>query len=122
VITLTLVLWTAIAFSAYFVESKSVFFGIAVLAGTGLGAVQAASRAMMAALTPPGKEAEMFGFYAFCGKSSSVIGPLVFGWVSHSLGGNQRAAILSVASFFLVGLILLRRVPAVRVATPEVGA
>ncbi|MFQ6091761.1 MAG: MFS transporter [bacterium] len=111
VISLTLVLWTTVAFIAYFVDSKTVFFMIAVLAGVGLGAVQAASRALMAALIPEGKEAEMFGFYAFCGKSSSVVGPLVFGGVSHGLGGEQRAAILSVALFFLVGLALLQRVP-----------
>ena len=108
VITLTLILWTTIAFMAYFVDSKTVFFVIAVLAGTGLGAVQAASRAFMTALIPKGKEAEMFGFYAFCGKSSSVIGPLVFGEISYAF--NQRAAILSVAMFFLIGLVLLHRV------------
>ena len=107
VLTLTLMLWTAIVLMAYFVESKTLFFVIAVLAGTGLGTVQAASRAFMSALIPEGKEAEMFGFYAFCGKSSSVIGPLVFGEISHAF--SQRAAILSVAVFFLVGLLLLQR-------------
>ncbi len=105
-----LVFWTFIVVSAYFVESKPAFFGIAVLAGTGLGAVQAASRALMSSLIPDGQEAEMFGFYAFCGKSSSVIGPLVFGGLSYALGGNQRVAILSVAAFFFIGFILLQRV------------
>jgi UMF1 family MFS transporter len=112
VITLSLVFWTGIAVSAFFVQTKPVFFAIAVFAGTGLGVVQAASRAFMAALIPRGKEAEMFGFYAFCGKSSSVIGPLVFGTVSYALGGNQRLAVLSVAAFFLAGLALLRGVAA----------
>lgn len=110
VLDLTLVLWTTIAVAAFFIESKTAFFVIAVLAGSGLGAVQAASRAFMSALIPDGKEAEMFGFYAFCGKSSSIIGPLLFGSVSYALGGNQRAAILSVAAFFLGGLLLLQRV------------
>ncbi len=109
VLNLMLVFWTLIVVSAYFVESKTAFFGIAVLAGTGLGAVQAASRALMSSLIPDGQEAEMFGFYAFCGKSSSVIGPLVFGGLSYALG-NQRVAILSVAAFFLIGFILLQRV------------
>lgn len=116
VITMVLVFWAFIAVSAYFVESKATFFAIAVLAGTGLGVVQAASRALMSALIPEGKEAEMFGFYAFCGKSSSVIGPLVFGTISYALGGNQRVAILSIAAFFIVGLILLQRVKAPRTA------
>jgi UMF1 family MFS transporter len=110
VVGLTLVFWTAIAVAAFFVDSKPAFCAIALLAGVGLGAVQAASRALMAALIPPGKEAEMFGFYAFCGKSSSVIGPLIFGVVSYAFGGNQRLAVLTVALFFVVGLVLLRRV------------
>ena len=110
VISLTLVFWTMVVFSVYFVESKTLFFIMAVSAGLGLGVVQAASRALMSALIPQGKEAEMFGFYAFCGKSSSVIGPLVFGAVSFALGGNQRAAIFSVAAFFLIGLVFLQRV------------
>ena len=48
----------------------------------------------MSILIPAGKEAEMFGFYAFCGKSSSVMGPLLFGQVSFLMGGNQRIAVL----------------------------
>jgi len=112
VITLTLVLWIFIVVAAFFVRSKPVFFAVSVLAGTGLGSIQAASRALMAALIPPGKEAEMFGFYAFCGKSSSVVGPTVFGLVSYAFGGNQRIAILSVALFFTAGLALLSRVKA----------
>ena len=110
IISGTLVLWTAVALIAYFVESKILFFTVAVLAGVGLGVVQAASRALMSKLIPKGKEAEMFGFYAFCGKSSSIIGPLVFGGISHALGGNQRAAIFSVIAFFFVGFVLLLRV------------
>jgi len=112
VITMTLVLWIAIVVSAYFVQSKTVFFAIGALAGIGLGTIQSASRALMSVLIPDGKEAEMFGFYAFCGKSSSWIGPLVFGKLSFALGGNQRVAILVIAAFFIVGLLLLQRVKA----------
>ncbi len=110
VINLTLVLWTAIVGAAYFVDSKTAFFAIAVLAGAGLGSVQAASRALMSSLIPDGKEGEMFGFYAFCGKSSSILGALIFGLISAGTGGNQRVAILSIAVFFILGLILLQRV------------
>jgi len=110
VITLTLLLWTSLTVATFFIYSKPGFFVVAVMAGFGLGAVQAASRAMMAALIPKGKEAEMFGFYAFCGKSSSVLGPMVFGVVSYALAGNQRVAVLAVGTFFLIGLVLLQRV------------
>lgn len=119
VITLTLLLWTSLTVATFFVYSKPGFFVIAVVAGFGLGAVQAASRAMMAALIPRGKEAEMFGFYAFCGKSSSIMGPMVFGMVSYTLAGNQRAAVLAVGAFFLIGLVLLQRVTDPVVARAE---
>jgi UMF1 family MFS transporter len=110
VIMAMLVLWSAVAVSAYFITSKTVFFGVAVLAGTGLGSIQSASRSFMSALIPAGKEAEMFGFYAFCGKSSSILGPIVFGTVSRATGGNQRIAVVAIAAFFIVGGLLLTRV------------
>jgi UMF1 family MFS transporter len=118
IIILTLILWTSIVVWTFFAYSKTTFFIIAVLAGTGLGAVQAASRSLMAALIPQGKEAEMFGFYAFCGKSSSVLGPLVFGWVTYAQGGNQRPGMIAIAAFFIVGLILLQRVQDPRAVAP----
>ena len=110
VIQAMLVLWSGVAVSAYFITSKTVFFGVAVLAGTGLGSIQSASRSFMSALIPEGKEAEMFGFYAFCGKSSSILGPIVFGTVSRATGGNQRLAVVAIAAFFIVGGLLLTRV------------
>jgi UMF1 family MFS transporter len=110
VIMAMLVLWSAVAVSAYFITSKGVFFAVAVLAGTGLGSIQSASRSFMSALIPEGKEAEMFGFYAFCGKSSSILGPIVFGTISRATGGNQRIAVAAIAAFFIVGGLLLTRV------------
>jgi UMF1 family MFS transporter len=55
-------------------------------------------------------EARMFGFYALVGKSAAIMGPLVFGAISHSAGGNQRLGILAIGLFFVVGLVLLNRV------------
>ena len=119
VIDLSLVIWVAVAVATALTHGKAVFLGIAVIAGTQLGTVQAASRALMASLIPRGKEAEMFGFYAVVGKSSAILGPIVFGTVSHALGGNQRAAVLAVGVFFVLGLVLLQRV---RPASPVTGA
>jgi len=112
VVMVTLCQWTAVVIAAYFVETQAQFWALAVLAGTGLGAVQAASRAFLAVLCPAGMEAELFGFYSLCGKSAAIMGPLVFGGISHAAGGNQRAGILAVGTFFLIGLILLSRVKA----------
>ena len=112
VVLAMLVQWSLVVTAAYFVRSKAWFWVIAVLAGTGLGAIQAASRAFMSTLTPKGREGDFFGFYSFCGKSAAVLGPLVFGHVSSATGGNQRLAILSVMAFFILGAALLSRVRA----------
>jgi MFS transporter, UMF1 family len=118
VVRVTLVQWAAVTVLAFFVQVKWQFWVVAILAGTGLGAVQAASRTFMATLVPPGREAEFFGFYSLVGKTGAVLGPLVFGAVSWLLAGNQRAAIVAVGLFFLVGLLLLGRVNA---GGPNVG-
>jgi len=112
VVTLMLGQWTAVTVIAFFVQSKWQFWIVAVLAGTGLGAIQAASRTFMATLVPPRREAEFFGFYALVGKAGAILGPLVFGSVSWATGGDQRAAILVVGLLFVVGLGLLVRVQA----------
>ncbi len=118
VVTITLCQWVIVVVAAYFIQTQRQFWVLAIVAGTGLGAVQAASRAFLARLAPKGMEAELFGFYSLCGKSAAVMGPLVFGGISHAAGGNQRAGILAVGAFFLVGLGLLSRVKAGGKAPP----
>jgi UMF1 family MFS transporter len=109
VVMLSLVLWVLVAVTAYFVQIKPQFWAVACIAGLGLGTVQAGTRAFYTQFVPKGSEAEYFGVYSLVGKSSAILGPLVFGAVSSTFG-SQRPAILSVAAFFIIGLILLSRV------------
>jgi UMF1 family MFS transporter len=110
VVMWTLVQWCLVVVAAYFVTTKPQFFVVAIFAGSGLGAVQAAARTFMASLIPPGQEAELFGFYSLCGKTAAIMGPIVFGTVSRLTGGNQRVAILAVGLMFVIGLAVLARV------------
>lgn len=109
VVMLSLLLWTLVSVIAYFVRTKPQFWLVACIAGTGLGTVQAGTRAFFTQFVPKGGEAEYFGVYSLVGKTSAIMGPLVFGMVSSAFG-SQRPAILSIAIFFIVGLILLSRV------------
>jgi len=111
VIMLSLALWALVSVIACLTHTKQVFWMVAAIAGLGLGTVQAASRAMFAGFIPKGREAAFFGVYSLVGKTSAVLGPLVFGYVS-AMAGSQRPAILSVALFFLAGGVLLSRVEA----------
>lgn len=118
VLTGVLVLWIAAGIASYFIRSQGAFYVLAVVAGFGLGSVQSASRALMASLIPDGQEAKLFGFYALCGKSSSVIGPILFGSVVLFFGGNQRPAMLALTALFVIGALLLQRVRDPKAAAP----
>jgi UMF1 family MFS transporter len=109
VVFLSLSLWFFVSFSAFFVQEKIHFFTIASMAGLGLGTIQAASRAFYMQFIPKDKEAEYFGVYALVGKSSAILGPLIFGYLSATFK-SQRPAVLSIAFFFLLGLLILQRV------------
>ena len=112
VVMATLGQWTVVVIAAYLVQTHAQFYVVAIVAGAGLGAVQAASRTFLTTLIPRGMEAEIFGFYTLCGKSAAIMGPLVFGGISHAAGGNQRLGIVAIGSFFVIGLLLLSRVRA----------
>jgi UMF1 family MFS transporter len=88
---------------------RNSFYIIGLLAGSVMGATQSTSRSLMSKLIPSDKKTEFFGFYSFFGKSSAILGPLVFGLVSF-LTDSQPIAILSVSGFFVIGLILLFKV------------
>lgn len=109
VVTTSLLLWSLVSVSAFFVQNKTQFWFIACTAGLGLGSVQAGTRSFFTQFIPEGKEAEYFGVYSLVGKSSAIMGPLVFGQVSVAFG-SQRPAILSIAAFFIIGLLVLRQV------------
>ncbi len=87
-------------------EAKGVFWGVAGLASLCIGAIQATSRTFVGQLAPEGRSGEFFGFMAFAGRGSAIAGPFVFGWVSQTFA-SQRAAVLSIGLFFLIGLVLM---------------
>lgn len=108
-LSITLFMWMAVVILAFFVTDKTWFYVVGLIAGAGMGSTQSISRSLMSSLTPEDKKTEFFGFYSFFGKSSAIIGPLVFGLVSY-LTGNQRYAIISIIFFFIVGMIILTKV------------
>ncbi|MFC2153663.1 MFS transporter [Actinomycetota bacterium] len=109
-VMVSLVVWTGLAVMAYFLpEGSSVgFLALASIVGFVLGGVQALSRSLYGSMIPEEASAEFFGFYSVFSKLSGI-GPLVFGAVSAATGSG-RTAILSVAAFFVVGLIMLSMV------------
>jgi MFS transporter, UMF1 family len=88
------------------VATVGAFWGAAAILGLMIGPNQAASRSLLSKLVPDSKQAEFFGLYAFSGKVSSLMGPLVYGTVV-ARTGDHRLAMTSIVSFFVVGGIIL---------------
>ena len=88
--------------------NKTWFWAAALVLGLFMGPNQSASRSLMARFAPKRYESEFFGFFAFSGKATAFLGPLLLGLITAGYG--QRAGIAVVLVFFLVGGLLLLRV------------
>ena len=94
---------------AVFARSRAVFWLAAILIGILSGPNQAASRSLMARFVPSKKENQFFGFFAFSGKATAFLGPLLMGQLT-DIFQTQRAGISIVILFFVVGSLILTTV------------
>ena len=121
-LTLSILLMVVCIFALYFAQNQTHFFIIGAFVGVAMAGVQSVSRAMVATFSPPGKSGEFFGFFALTGRTSSFIGPAVFGWLAAELTlwyqsqgqavtlaeqSGHRLAVLSIAAFLIVGWALM---------------
>ncbi|HET6359602.1 MULTISPECIES: MFS transporter [unclassified Streptomyces] len=108
----SLAVWTLILAAGYFLPAGAPvwFFALAGAIGLVLGGSQALSRSLFSHLVPRGKEAEYFSAYEMSDRGLSWLGPLVFG-LAYQLTGSYRDAIISLVVFFVLGSVLLARVP-----------
>ncbi|MGI3228593.1 MFS transporter [Streptomyces sp. GTA36] len=117
----SLVAWTVTLGAGYFLPAGAPVWFFVLAAGIGLvlGGSQALSRSLFSHLVPPGKEAEYFSAYEMSDRGMSWLGPLLFG-LTYQLTGSYRDAIISLVAFFVLGFVLLARVP-VRQAVRDAG-
>lgn len=117
----SLAAWAVALGAAYFVPAGEPlwFFLLAACIGMVLGGSQALSRSLFSHMVPRGKEAEYFSVYEVSDRGTSWLGPLLFG-LTYQLTGSYRDAIISLVVFFVVGFVLLLRVP-VRRAVKAAG-
>ena len=94
---------------AVLAPTKSLFWVAGILVGIFSGPNQAASRSMLGRFVPSEKENEFYGFYAFSGKATAFMGPLLLGILT-SMFNTQRAGVAIVLVFFVIGGLLLRSV------------
>lgn len=82
------------------------FWVAATLIGLMMGPNQSASRSLLARMVPDQKQTEFFGLFAFSGKLSSLLGPLVYASVVGATG-DHKLAMSSIIAFFALGLVAL---------------
>jgi UMF1 family MFS transporter len=108
-ILISLACLTVVAAIVLLIESKTLFWVFGVTLGLFVGPAQSASRSMMARMAPAHLETEMFGLFAFSGKSTAWLGPIVLGAVTAAFD-SQRAGMATILVFFIVGGILMMMV------------
>jgi UMF1 family MFS transporter len=106
----TLVGWIVMTVLAGLATSAALFWVAAVIAGLCMGSSQSAGRALAGALAPERQRAEFYGLWTFAIRLSAIIGPVTYGLITLLSAGNHRLAIFGTGLFFVLGLVLLRRV------------
>jgi MFS transporter, UMF1 family len=109
-VAITLVGWIVMVLIAGTAEGPSAFWLAANLAGLCMGSSQAAGRALVGYLAPPARLAEFFGLWGLAVKAASIFGPLTYGAVTLMFPGNHRLGIFVTGLYFVIGLLLLRRI------------
>ena len=106
------IIWICICVFAYTITTPLEFYITAAFVGLVMGGIQSLSRSTYSKLIPENAvdTASYFSFYDVSEKIGIVIGMLSYGYVAQ-VTGSIRYAILFFVLFFIIGVILLLRVP-----------
>lgn len=105
-------LWVLICGAAYLLHEPVEFYVLAGFVGFVMGATQSLSRSTYSKLVPKDTvdTSSYFSFYDISEKLGIVIGMAVYAGFE-VLTGEMRNSVLALIAFFVVGLILLFRLP-----------
>ncbi len=104
--------WTGICVFAYFIHTPLQFYIAAGLVGLVMGGIQTLSRSTYSKMLPrdTADTTSYFSFYDVTEKIGIVIGMILYGTVAE-LFGSIRVSVLFLTAFFLIGIVLLLRIP-----------
>ena len=109
-------IWIGICTGAYYTTEAMEFYMIACTVGMVMGGIQSLSRSTYSKLIPENVSdtASYFSFYDVTEKLAIVIGTFIYGTVEH-ITGSMRNSILALLIIFVIGLMLLYRIPSRKV-------
>lgn len=97
-------------FGAFFLKSAVEFWILAILVGLFQGGIQALSRSEFGKLVPKERANEYFGFFDIFGKYAAVMGTFLVSFIAQ-LTGYANLGVLSIGLLFVVGFVLMWKVP-----------
>jgi UMF1 family MFS transporter len=102
-----IIIWIFICLVAYLVQQKVEFYILASAVGMVMGGIQSLSRSTYSKFIPENTKdtTSYFSFFDVLDKVSTMIGTFGFGLVQ--LTGGMRNAVLALALFFIIGLVIL---------------
>jgi len=104
-ILITIVMLAVATGMAVWAPTRAWFWAAGLLLGVFVGPNQSASRSLMGRFVPNKHQSEFFGFFAFSGKATAFVGPILLGILTSSF--SHRVGMASVILFFVVGGLLL---------------
>lgn len=108
------IIWAIICVIAYQVYLPVQFYATAGFVGLVMGGIQALSRSTYAKFLPQTDDTtSYFSFYDVTEKIGIVIGMAIYATIDQ-ITGSMRNSIIFLATFFVVGFILLLRVPKIK--------
>ena len=103
--------WALLCVFAYFVEEPNEFYLVAGFVGLVMGGIQSLARSTYSKLLPETEDtASYFSFYDVTEKIGIVIGMSVYGIIDQ-VTGSMRNSIVFLGVFFVIGVLLLLRIP-----------
>lgn len=104
-------IWMSLCFYAYFMKTPVQFYVAASLVGLVMGGIQSLARSTYSKFLPETNDTtSYFSFYDVAEKIGIVIGMVIFAFIDQ-ITGSIRNGILFLVLFFLIGIVLLFRVP-----------
>jgi UMF1 family MFS transporter len=108
VLIMVVLVWIGCCIYGYYITSEYQFYSLAAIVGLIMGGIQSLSRSTYSKYLPVDTKdtTSFFSFYDVTEKLAIVIGLFSFAYIE-DLTGNIRYSIIALASFFIVGLVLL---------------
>ena len=104
-------IWMSLCFYAYFMITATEFYIAAAMVGIVMGGIQALARSTYSKFLPTTDDTtSYFSFYDVAEKIGIVIGMVIFAFIDQ-ITGSMRNGILFLVVFFVIGILLLFRVP-----------